>query len=73
MTIKSKCGKYSVNIIQNGKDGNNFMACACFNQFDSESMSDSQYWFTIGRYKSVKNAVRQSIKKLSVHRVELAV
>jgi len=70
LTINSKCGKYSVNIMRNGRDGD-YLAVANQNTFCSESMSDTSYWFTIGRYKTEKNAIRQSIKKLANHNVEL--
>jgi hypothetical protein len=68
MSINSKCGKYSVNIIWTG---NTFLAIANINTFDSETMSDTSYWFTIGRYKTEKGAIRQAIKKMASHNVYL--
>ena len=72
MTINSKCGKKSVTIIRNGRDGD-FMAIANQNCFDSETMSDTSYWFTIGRsYKTEKSAIRQAVKKMAQYGYELA-
>jgi hypothetical protein len=68
MRIESKCGKYNVNIMDTGQS---LLAIANMNTFDSETMSDSSYWFTIGRYKTEKGAVRQSAKALARHGVEL--
>jgi hypothetical protein len=68
MRIESKCGKYNVNIMDTG---HSLLAIANMNMFDSETMSNNSYWFTIGRYKTEKGAVRQSAKALARHGVEL--
>ena len=69
-TINSKCGKYSVNIIQNGKE-ESYLAIANMNTFDSETMSDTSYWFSIGWYKTTKNAIRQAVKKMAKFNIDL--
>ncbi|GHV09408.1 hypothetical protein FACS1894217_13660 [Clostridia bacterium] len=73
MIINSKCGKYSVNIIDNGGRGETFIAVARMNVFDSETMNDTSYWFLIGHYKTLKSAIRQSAKKMTSRNIELAV
>jgi hypothetical protein len=71
-TINSTCGKYSVNIFQNG-EGGSWYAIANINDFDSETMSNQSYWFTIGRtYKTEQIAIRQAAKKMASHNIALA-
>ena len=72
MTILSKCGKYSVTIRQNGTGGS-FFTVAEFETPDHANMTNSSYWFTIGRYKSEKIAIRQAIKKMASYNIELVV
>ena len=73
MTINSTNGKYSVDFIRNGGREDDIIAMACQNGFDSETMSNRSYWFTIGHYKSEKTAIRQAIKKMAAHNIELAI
>ena len=69
--IESKCGKYSVDLIKNGGHDDDIIAVACSNSFDSETMSNSSYWFTIGYYKSINMAIKQARKKMAAHNIEL--
>jgi hypothetical protein len=71
MKINSKCGKYNVNIIKNGDYG--FIAIANMNGFDSETMGNDSYWFTVGHYKAEKTAIRQAVKKMQCHNIALEV
>jgi hypothetical protein len=71
MKIESKCGKYNVTIIKNGDYG--FIAIANMNSFDSETMSNDSYWFTVGRYKAEKTAIRQAVKKMQDHNIALEI
>lgn len=66
--IKSTNGKYAVEIVATGEK---LMACAVF--CDGMSYDGSNYWFTIGHYKTMKSAIAQSIKKMSRHNIELEI
>jgi len=72
MTINSKCGSKAVQLIKNGGREDDIIAIAVQNSFDSETMSNTSYWFTVGHYKSEKTAIRQSAKKLAQYGYELA-
>ena len=65
--IKSTCGKYAVEFIQVG-DG---VVMAAAVMCDKQSYGGNSYWFTVGHYKNEKNALRQSIKKMHAHNIEL--
>lgn len=73
--INSKCGKYSVEIMENGRNAEyGYMVAAMMNNsFDSETMSNKTYWFTVGTYKTEKNAIRQAVKKMAGYNIELDV
>ena len=66
--INSKCGKYAVELLNANSDGT-IMACAMMN--DGQSYGGASYWFTIGHYKTEQTALRQSIKKMATHNIEL--
>ena len=73
-TIKSTCGKYAVNFIKNG--GRNDAVIAMANlATGSTAYGDTtyEYWFYIGKYKSEKTAIRQSVKRMRQHGIELAI
>jgi len=74
-TIKSTCGKYEVNIIPNGRNAENgFLAIANMVCFNPDTMGDATYWFTVGRrYKTYNGALRQAIKQMAEHNIQLAV
>ena len=57
--------------IANGGNENDIIAIACIN--DGESYGGSSYWFTIGSYSSIKNAIRWANKKLAKHGLALAI
>jgi hypothetical protein len=73
MTINTKCGKAGVQFIENGGHSDQIITIAYLNSFDSETMSSTSYWFTIGTYKTMKNAIRQAAKKMQRHSMELAI
>lgn len=68
--ILTKDGKHAVTIIQNG-EGCDYLAVAEMQGFDSESMSDWSYWFTIGWYKTPETARKYAAKKLARFNLEL--
>lgn len=59
--------RYGVEFIENG---DSIMAIAVFN--DDETYGGSSYWFTVGTYKTMKNAIRFAAKKMAMHGKELA-
>ena len=61
-TLNSKCGKYAVEFISD-------MVCAVFR--DGQSYGGNSYWFTIGHYKTEKNAIKWAIKKMAQLNIEL--
>jgi len=67
-TIKSTCGKYAVEFVSYNRGGT-IMACAVM--CDGQSYGGNSYWFTIGRYKTEKMALRQAVKKMANHNIEL--
>ncbi len=68
MYAKSKCGKYAVNILQNG-DGGGYLASALI--CDGQSYGGDTWWYRIGRYKSQKTAIRYAKLSLAEHGVEI--
>ena len=70
-TINCTDPSYSVDFIANGGNENDIIAIACIN--DGESYGGSSYWFTIGSYSSIKNAIRWANKKLAKHGLVLAI
>jgi hypothetical protein len=62
-----------VQFFENGGHSDPIIAIAYLNSFDSETMSNTSYWFTIGTYKTMKNAIRQAAKKMQLHNKELAI
>ena len=70
-TINCTDPRYSVDFIANGGNENDIIAIACIN--DGESYGGSSYWFTIGSYSSIKNAIRWANKKLAKHGLALAI
>ena len=70
MTKLSKCGKYGVEIIENGRNAEyGYIVCAVFN--DGLHYGGTSYWFSIGHYKTLAGAQRQSIKKMAAHNIEI--
>ena len=71
--IKSTCGKYAVNLFKNGGADDDIIALA-EQKTGSNASGEPRYefWFSIGNYKSEKIAVRQSVKKMRRHGIELA-
>ena len=69
--IKTKCGNYGVDLIRNGGREDDIIAMAYIN--DGDGYGGTSYWFTIGHYKSEKNAIRQSVKKMAAMGKELDV
>lgn len=71
ITAKSDCGKYLVQIYPNGKGGEyGWMASALFN--DGQNYGGPSWWFSIGSYKLLSNAKRQSIKKMERHNISIS-
>ena len=70
LRIKTTDGKHAVDFIQNG-DGGSYLAVAEMKCFDSETMSDWSYWFTIGWYKTLESAKKWAAKKLRAFNLEL--
>ena len=69
-TIKTVCGNYGVDLIRNGDNENSIIAMAYMpGSFEGET----EYWFTIGHYKSEKTAIRQAVKKMAKFGKELAI
>ena len=66
-TINCTDPSYSVDFIANGGNENDIIAIACIND------GESYYWFTIGSYSSIKNAIRWANKKLAKHGLALAI
>ena len=73
MKINTVCGRAGVQFIENGGRSDKIITIAYLREFDSETMSDTSYWFTIGTYKTMKTAIRQASKKLQAHNMELAI
>ena len=70
MTIKSTCGKYEVNVMENGRNAEHgyiVTASIC----DGLSYGGSSYWFSVGRYKSLNNALKWARKKMADQNIEL--
>lgn len=59
--------RYGVEFIENE---DSILTVAVIN--DGETYGGSSYWFTVGTYKTMKNAVRFAAKKLQMHGLELA-
>lgn len=59
--------RYGVEFIENG---DSILTIAVIN--DGESYGGTSYWFTVGHYKTMKNAIRFAAKKLAMHGLELA-
>ena len=68
-TIKSICGKYAVDLIRNGGREDQIITIAA--KYDGETPRGYDYWFTIGQYKSEKNAIRAAVRKMSAHNIKL--
>jgi hypothetical protein len=69
-TIKSTCGKYEVNVMENGRNAEHgyiVTASIC----DGQSYGGSSYWFSIGQYKSLGNALKWARKKMAAYNIEL--
>lgn len=68
MTTMINCtdNRYGVEFIENG---DSILTVAVFN--DGETYGGSSYWFTIGTYKNMKNAIRFAAKKMAMHGKEL--
>ena len=64
--IFSTDGRYSVEFIKNY---DSYMAVAVIE--DGMSYGGGSYWFTIGHYKSIKNAMRWVRKAMARHNIEL--
>ena len=60
-TIKTACGKCGVELIRNG--GSILAFAVTVN--DCQYYGKTSYWFKIGSYRTEKNAVRQSVKKMA--------
>jgi len=70
-TVLSTDGRKLVRFLKNG---DSVIAIACFaDQFDSETMSDDSYWFTVGTYKTLENAIKAAVRRLERHNVTLAI
>jgi len=71
MTIKSTCGKYEVNVMENGRNAEHgyvVTASIC----DGMSWGGgSSYWFSVGHYKNLGNALKWATKKMADHSIEL--
>lgn len=65
--IFSTDGRYSVEFI---KSSDSYMAVALIE--DGQSYGGASYWFTIGHYKSIKNAMRWVRRAMARHNIELA-
>lgn len=68
MLKKINCtdNSYGVEFIENG---DSILTIAVMN--DGESYGGSSYWFTVGNYKNIKNAIRYANKRLAYHGLEL--
>jgi hypothetical protein len=60
--IESKCGKYAV-VLHNWNSDGTITAVAVSSNV-GRGYGDMEYWFTIGSYKTLKNAIRQAAKKM---------
>lgn len=71
MRSKINCtdSRYGVEFIENCDGQGSILAIAVFN--DGETYGGSSYWFTIGTYKTMKNAIRFAAKKMAMHGHEL--
>jgi len=70
VTIKSTCGKYEVNVMENGRNAEHGYIVAA-SICDGQSYGGSSYWFHIGHYKTLKNALTWAKKKMADHNIEL--
>lgn len=64
--IKSADGMYEVEIVAFNEK---FIATAVF--CDGLTYGGNSYWFTVGIYKTVQNAIKQSVKKMAEHNIVL--
>lgn len=64
-TLETTDRNHAVNFMPNGTNKNDILVCACIIQYEGAYKVIDDYWFTVGRFKTIKGAVRSAKKQLA--------